>query len=679
MPQPPLKLRISRVWQSQTGGRVPPNFLPSAAEQTNRRRRRVFLGTLTIALAVSLAFTWLRSPEYRATALLQITAASESPALRGAAGSAPESAKPFLTEVQVLTSRPVLEAVAAQLQGDGRDLSGFGPDPVAGMQLRLEAIPITSTNVVELVATGPSPELLAPLLNAIVAVYQDRLARAFRSATTESMAQADDEVKKLEATVVAKRRDVEAFRIRNDIVSLQRDENEVLARVRNLSTSLSAASDRVAAAEGKVSALSASAAAGKAAVRSRDAPTLANLEQRASQIREELRDLERGFTPDYLAKDPKVTTQRARLAELDRQIVAQRAASQQTAIVEAQEELASAQGASARIQSQMLLSRQEATQFNARFNEYKSRQDELGELDTAYRDAVQRRAKLEASERARTPTTKVLEAATTPHQAWRPLYWRDTALAVGGSLALALLAMWLVELLNRPEAQPAVVLIQPQPGALLYEATPQALANRSAPAMSLGTAEAMLLPRPTTFPRELRVDEAAALIGASDDGIRLVMGLLLSGVTLDEALELRWSDVDLARGTLRAGGESGRELCFGGALRRLLETAPKVPGSEMLVRPAGHPATRDSVDAQVLGAAHDAAIEDAPQVTSACLQHTYIAFLMRQGIRFADLTRLVGPLPAEAISAYSALSPTGARRDFAQIQVLYPALQEGNA
>ena len=55
-----------------------------------------------------------------------------------------------------------------------------------------------------------------------------------------------------------------------------------------------------------------------------------------------------------------------------------------------------------------------------------------------------------------------------------------TALALGGSLALALLIMWLVELLNRSEPQPAVVLIQPQPGALLYEATPQALANRSA-------------------------------------------------------------------------------------------------------------------------------------------------------------------------------------------------------
>jgi len=55
---------------------------------------------LTITLALSLACTWLRSPEYRATALLQITAAGEPPALRGTPGSAPESAKPFLTEVR---------------------------------------------------------------------------------------------------------------------------------------------------------------------------------------------------------------------------------------------------------------------------------------------------------------------------------------------------------------------------------------------------------------------------------------------------------------------------------------------------------------------------------------------------------------------------------------------------
>ena len=656
-----------------------PNFPPSPAERTNRRRRRVFLGTLSVALLLSLGFTWLRPPEYRASALLEISPAAEPPAPRDAGGRAPESAKPFLTEVQVLTSRPVLEAVAARLAHDGRDLSGFGPDPVAGMQSRLEAKPVVSTNVVELVATGQRPELLAPLLDTIIAVYQERLAEAFRSASSESMAQADDEVKRLEATVATKRRDVEAFRLRNDIVSLQRDENEVLARVRNLSTSLSAANDRVAMAEGKERALSEAAAAGNAAVRARDDPTLASLEQRASQIREELRDLERGFTPEYLAKDPKVIAERARLAELQQQIVAQRAAGQQTAILEAKEELASAQGAAARVQSEMSSSRQEAAQFNARFSQYKSRQDELDELEAAYRDAVQRRAKLEASERARTPTTKLLEAATTPQEPWRPLYWRDTAFSLGGSLALALLAMWLVELFNRPEPQPAVVLIQPQPGALRYEAPPQMLADRSPTALSLESAEPTLLPLQAKLPRELQHDELTALMRASDDESRLVTLLLLSGVSPDEALELHWSDVDLARGAMRVGGASGRDIILGRVLRRVLEAAPTVPGTELLVRSSGRPATRESIDAQILCAAYDAAIEDAPQVTSACLRHTYLAFLVRQGIRFTDLTRLVGPLPAEVVSAYSALSPTGVRLGSARIHVVHPAVQEGTA
>ena len=117
-----------------------------------------------------------------------------------------------------------------------------------------------------------------------------------------------------QSNVEARRREIEAFRLRHNIVSLERDENQVLAQVRNLGSNLSVANEKVAAAEGKLRALTESAAAGNAVIRPRDDGTLANLEQRASQMREELRELERGFTADYLAKDPKVVTLRARLA-----------------------------------------------------------------------------------------------------------------------------------------------------------------------------------------------------------------------------------------------------------------------------------------------------------------------------------------------------------------------------
>jgi uncharacterized protein involved in exopolysaccharide biosynthesis len=53
------------------------------------------------------------------------------------------SARPFLTEVQILTSRPVLEEVATRLARAGLNPAQFGSgDPIAGMQAHLASLPI---------------------------------------------------------------------------------------------------------------------------------------------------------------------------------------------------------------------------------------------------------------------------------------------------------------------------------------------------------------------------------------------------------------------------------------------------------------------------------------------------------------------------------------------------------
>ena len=140
------------------------------------------------------------------------------------------------------------------------------------------------------------------------------------SGDATALAQADSEVTKLQADVAAKRQEVEGYRLRNNIVSLERSENEVLARVKNQSDALGKANERLATAEGNVRALTDAAAAGKIVVRSRDNPTLANIEQRVSQAREDLHDLERSYTPEYLATQPQAmalrrTHRRARPAD----------------------------------------------------------------------------------------------------------------------------------------------------------------------------------------------------------------------------------------------------------------------------------------------------------------------------------------------------------------------------
>jgi uncharacterized protein involved in exopolysaccharide biosynthesis len=673
-----VAFRFARDMSKQDGAWVRNDYPLPTTRQANRRRLYVFLGTLVAALVIGLTYTWIRPAEYRASARLEITPGTDAPPVlhstpQGAVETTtPESARPFLTELQVLTSRPVLEVAVARLERAGERVSEGAADPIANLQSRLEAVAVPNTNVVELVATGPRPEILAPVLTTIVDVYRQHLADAFRVSSAEATAKVEEEVRKLKEDLTTKRRDVEAFRQRHNIVSLEREENQILAQTRTLSSALGNANESVAKADGKLRALTESAAAGKAVTRAKDDPTLANLEQRASQLREQLSDLNRDFTLDFLAKDPKVSALRVRLAELDRQIAAQREVSQRNALAEARDEFATAQGTVARIQHQIATGQKELAQFTARFNEYKSQQDQLNAIEVAYQDASRRLAKQEATVRGRTPTLTLLEPPAMPREPWRPNYWRDTAISIVASFVLALLAMWLVELFNRTEPRPAVVVLQGHGVGVPQGPPASALGWQGSPAGALEASAPALLPQPTTLPRELAAGEVAALVDASDDDSRLAELFLLSGISLAEALALRWSDVDLGANRIHVGGGAQRNIVVREPLPEMLAARAAAPTGDPVLGQPDRPASADTIRAQLLCGAHDAGIDNAIEVTPECLRHTYIAFLVRQGIRFADLTALVGHLPAEVLGAYSALSPPGPRHASAAINVVFP-------
>jgi uncharacterized protein involved in exopolysaccharide biosynthesis len=655
--------------------------LTSPTTRINRRRRLVFLVVFALACVLSLSFTFLRPAEYRAEARVQITpAAAAPPSVFMAAGQAPvpaaanqtsESARPFLTEVQVLTSRPVLQQAVERLQ-PSYDLSSLGADPVRGLQSALLITPIADTNVVELAATVTP---LLALLNTVIGVFQEHLEAAYRNATGQALAAASDEAAKLAANVAAKQREVELFRIQYNIVSPEREENQVLARTTGLSTSLNKANENLDIAEGKLRSLRDAAATGKGVARSKDDPTLADLEKRASQLREDLAEQGRSFTAEFMSQDPVIRAKRTKLDNLEQQIKTQRVIGQQAALAEAEAEVASARETVNRIRRQSAEDRSTVQQFTAHFSAFKALQDDLNGMQTLYRAAVQRQLRLEASELDRKPAVQVVEAATTPLEAWRPLYARDAAISVAGSLALGLLAMWFVELFNRPEPQPAFVLTQSlSPAGRLHEAA-DALTLRGPANRALPAAGAALLGSQPALPRELSQDEVNALLRAGSETARVAMLLLLSGISVEEALAVKSDDVDLPRRVIRIGGESAREAAMCEALAELIIGRAKQPGQQLLADAQSRDIGLPDLSAELLCAAHDAGIEQPAEVSPAALRHTYVAFLVRQGIRFADLTQIVGRLPAETLSDYSTLSPAGARISLEAVERVLPALR----
>ena len=145
---------------------------------------------------------------------------------------------------------------------------------------------------------------------------------------------------------------------------------------------------------------------------------------------------------------------------------------------------------------------------------------------------------------------------------------------------------------------------------------------------------------------------------------------LFTGLTVEEIVGLRWDDLDLGAGTIKVPGRSTRILHLTETLRDLIST--RRAAQQLTPSPAS---TADEAGDLVMCAAYDAGLPDAHEVTPAILRHTYVAFLLQQGARFADIGRIVGRLPQEELAAYMRLAPAQARVPLEQVDLVPPALR----
>ena len=190
---------------------------------------------------------------------------------------------------------------------------------------------------------------------------------------------------------------------------------------------------------------------------------------------------------------------------IERQIVVQRDMGQRDALAEAQEELAGARAAAARLQNQVLTGRRKWDSSRRASTSTSRSRTQLG--PSRRRIGMPSKRLAPASTRASAPACRRPSCWKRPRrrsEPSRPLYWRDTGLCAGASLALAPLTMWLVERFNRSEPQPTMILVHPRPAGLLNAGDGRVrCATKARPAMSLeGTSPALLPGRPV-FPREL--------------------------------------------------------------------------------------------------------------------------------------------------------------------------------
>ena len=243
------------------------------------RRLVIFLTAFLVCAVVSLSYVFARPAVYQSYATL-LTVAKTAIDLP----SNDADIQHVAIQQQILLGSELLTETARRLPSIHRD-AGLS---AGGIREILDVRPVADTNLVEMVAQGPDPEILPLLINTWIDVYLDARAKEVSRLLGDTTQVLHQELSALSVKINAKRVELDRFRRTNDISSIEREENEALARLKGLNESLNLASEEEVKTKARLDAINKAIARGQAVVPQEDTRTLSLLESRAQELREEL-------------------------------------------------------------------------------------------------------------------------------------------------------------------------------------------------------------------------------------------------------------------------------------------------------------------------------------------------------------------------------------------------------
>jgi uncharacterized protein involved in exopolysaccharide biosynthesis len=631
---------------------------------------QVFTLTFLLVLVPGLAWDFLRPAQYRAKATLLTEQAPVN--TRGWVEQGPD--KQHVAIQGRLLLAPELLAQTLERVKQETALTVTSPDDLA---LMLEVTSVPDTNLVELGATGSVPDELAPLVNAWVDGYLDLRQRELQREIGNTLDALREEHESLGETMRSKTEVLERFRAENDIVTLERDGNEALARFRALQKNLNRVRDEAIEAEARLVAAEEAVARGDPIVPSSERGALDALEVKAAELRGKVIAMEKRFLPLFLENHPEYRELPARLAALEEQIDQKLAHGRTAVLVQGRREVEQARRRVDVLESELVEQKEIAADFTDGFAQYQSMQTELAGLEEMHQEIGARVVELEAKSLEQYPPVEVVDGAHRPAYPFHPRYWRDALWVLLAASVAALAAVWLTEYLTRrprsDEGGPA-----PVTGIRVYAGgRATAMADREPPPALPGATPppAIQRPEPASLPgaqrRELIPAEIQALWDLAEPMSRQLMALLLSGLSLDECGDLSAQHFDRESGRVRSPGPMSREIQLAPVARDLFAPSEPLP----LWAGADYHQTPSELAGRIGLLAHDAGLSQPAEVTAHALRHSYIAFLVRQGARLTELERLVGAMPAADLTGYAYFAPAGQAKPLSDVETTYPTLK----
>ncbi len=643
----------------------------------NGKRFAIFLAVFFASAAASLAYVYQRPAVYQSTASLLVTPPADRAALAAALPSNPQAVG---MERHALMTNSLMDLLSNRLNREVPVVEGEDWD-TPKLQEVLWVERFEETNIVRLWARGAEPAELPLLLNTWIDVYLQVQASFQESLYSETDRELARQGTELQDRVERKRDELALFRDTNDIVSMEREENRAVSRLRGLSLSLDEAREEVVKASANLETVTLAVARGEIVAGREDRIRISELEDEVAIRRSQIDDFRRRFTDAFIPLDREIQLAFQELETYELQLAERRRVAAERSIEEARRELASARQTAEELTRQLSESEQEISAFSELFAEHEALTEELRDLENAYRGITEQQVRRQVDRDRAVTQVEVLERANEPTEPSWPNYTRDAAIAVGGSALFGFFVVLAFDFFTRPPPQTGVQALGPitigtmtSPGVFHEEAE---LVEETPTRPRLARQEAAAETEPEIA--ELPVESVHRLLRAATPKTRALIALLLSGVSGSELLAVEGEDLDLQQGTLHISGLSHRTIALPASVKRSIARADfrtSRSGQTILRHKTEERYSLTELDGLIARAADDAELPDAAKVDSAQLRHCYLAYLAQQGADLGALQDVVGRIPPSSRAAYARLLPESGARPRQEIALEYPGLDE---
>ncbi len=626
------------------------------------RRFQIFIITLIVSISISLIYVFSRPAIYQSYATLLTvakTAIDEQ--------SAEADIQHVMIQKQTLLGYELLAETAKRLSILDIIKS---PLTIADIRQMLNVMPIEETNLLKMSAESSNPQLLPLLINNWIDVYLEARAKEVAQLKGSTSQLLKQEVDDLSKTIDLKRKELDQFRALNKITSSGAEENKALARQIGLNDSLNTASEEKVKAKALMQSVQNAINRGELVVPVNDTRTLSVLEQQAQILRKQISDLEQRFTQDYMSKIAKFKVLPEQLLDLENKISKMRQSGQSIVLEDAKQKYAAAAQAVSVILKQLKDNTNQATDFVAKFTKHESLRVDLDGLEVLLRTAQERLITIEAKQTQKYPQVDVVERAFLPRDPIRPNYLTDALIAIIGSIILALLSVWITEYLTRKEQQNAAINLS---GIHMYNNG----GHRQQDALGQASKQALYqqqnLALENVLPQEISNQDFDILIQAANHKGKQLISLLLSGLTLKEISLLHIKDIDLNNDILSIQGTSARKIPLNYALKIIFSN-----NNYCLMDTQEQSLSIEELSAILHYSVIDSGLPGGNEIDVDAIRHSYIIYLVQQGMRLSDLELIIGEVSASTLSGYSIYSPATPGRSFNEIDFQHPALMSVN-